>query len=305
MKKVKGLAPKTRNWRRFLKISIWVLIVFWTLGSLRGFSVAAKLNSQPEIQQSEQTELKEENFATSIGAQTFAENFLEEYLSWDKDDYQERAERLAPYLREGVDEQAGLRFDTVTSNSSHKKTELWEVSETGENTSLITFKTTQMVTTVPEDKKVKPKKSGPFEKWIQVPIITDGKSFLVNGVPTLTSKPAEVKIKPLEEPVAEPEVNSKTAAEIEKFLATFLKQYATGTIEELEFLTSVKSIQPLGEGVEFQEIEKLIVLEKKKESYVVEASGVFLDQHSKTQVLQIYNLEVSEKDGRWQVIKFN
>ena len=306
MKKPKKLAPKNINLRRYTRLLFYALVVFLFLGSIRGFSATARINDLDKQPVKEQQQEKKENYATSIGAENFAKNFISEYFKWDKDNYKERVERLKPYLREGLDEQAGLRTDTLTGSSWTEKTELLEVSETGKNTALFTFKVSHKVKVVNAKDKKRPERiTGPFDKWIQVPVITDGKAFLINGIPTFTSKPPGANIGPIEPSDAASTVDSNAKVEITDFLKTFFKQYSTGTSAELDYLTTDKNIRPLDGMMIFSEIEDLVILEKKKKSYVVEVDAVFTDKNTKTQLLQKYNLEVSKKNGAWNVIKFN
>lgn len=307
----KDFSPKKINSRKYVKYSIYLLVVFWTIGTIRGYTANNNSAKPVEITQKETVE----NFATTIGAENLASKFVKEYFKWNKDDFQEREKRLQPYLREGMDEQAGLRFDSITGNAFLDNSELWKIEETGKDTADFTFKVSYKVKTTEErevkngnrTKKVKEEKdNGPYERWIQIPIITDGKAFLINGNPTFTSKPETAKIKPLESKPESAEADQETVAEITEFLKTFFKQYSTGTAAELEYLTTDKSIQPLGGTIVFGSIEELRILENKKNSSIVEVNAVFTDSNSKVQVLQKYNLEVSEySDKKWQVIKFN
>ncbi|MFJ7941131.1 conjugal transfer protein [Peribacillus sp. NPDC096622] len=307
----KDFSPKRINSRKYVKYSIYLLVAFWTVGAIRGYTADDNSTKPVEITQKATVE----NFATTIGAENFASKFVNEYFKWNKDDFQEREKRLQPYLREGMDEQAGLRFDTITGNAFLDTSELWKIEETGKDTAEFTFKVTYKVKKTEErdvkngkrTKKVTEEKdNGPYERWIKVPIITDGKSFLINGNPTFTSKPEKAKIKPLETKPESAAADQKTAAEINKFLQTFFKQYSTGTAAELEYLTTDKSIQPLGGTIVFESIEELRILENKKKSSIVEVNAIFTDSNSKVQILQKYTLEVLESsDNKWQVTKFN
>lgn len=139
---------------------------------------------------------------------------------------------------------------------------------------------------------------------MKIPVITDGKAFSINGNPTFTNKIPSAAIEPIEESQSS-ESDVKTEEKINKFLHTFFKQYATGTAAELEYLTTDKSVKPLGGTITFDSIEKLITLDKKKKSSIVEVDAVFTDSNSKVKFSQKFKLEVSEKNDRYQVIKFN
>ncbi|MEP9408625.1 conjugal transfer protein [Peribacillus frigoritolerans] len=298
-------APKKINLRKYIKYAVCGWLVFSVIGTIRTYTVD---NSSKPVAMVAQKE-KEENFATTIGAGNFATNFLKEYFTWNTEDTQERVKRLQPFLRGGMDEHAGMRFDSVTGTAFPVSYEIWKVEETSKNTADFTFrisyKTKTTIQKEVKNKNIKEEKvDGPFERWVKVPVITDGKAFSINGNPTFTNKPSAAGLEPIKDSKYS-ESNPETEAKINKFLHTFFKQYTTGTAAELEYLTTDKSIQPLGGTVIFESIEELKTLENKKNSTIVEVKAVFTDRNSKVQINQTYKLEVSESKGQWKVIKFN
>lgn len=320
----KGNKPKPqkeakikRDYRKWIKYGIWTLIIFWTLGSLRGFTA---INRIADINAAPKEEVKEEtvNFATGPAAENFTQKFLNNYFTWDNNNPQEREVRLKPFLMEDMDQQAGLRFGKETAKASITSTELWNIEETGKNTSKLTYKIlykTHHIEEVVKKVKVKDKvqnqvtkkevSKGPFTKWIEVSIITDNQNFKVNSLPIFVSAPDDAMIEPekmVEQKTAEP----KTEEEIDAFLQTFFKQYTNGTREELQFLTTDKSLKPIGENISFIELEELKVYEKSKDgSYSTQATAIFKDSNTNAQMAQEFKLSIFEKDGRWQVKTIN
>ena len=316
----KGNTPKPkkqpsvkRDYRKVIKWSIIALIVFWTLGSFRGFSAINRISA---IQNEPVKEVEEVtvNFATGPAAENFTEKFLRQYFTWNNADTQERAERLKPYLLVGMDEQAGLRFGNESASAAVYTTELWNIKETGKNSAKLTYKVQYKTKHIEEEIKKEKKKEkvikkevqkGPFTKWIDVSIITDGQNFKVNASPNFVSAPEEALIEvknEMEIKSADPDATD----EINAFLLTFFKQYANGTKEELQFLTSDKNLKPIGGELSFEKLDTLTVHDKKKDgSYKVKTTPIFKDSNTNASMAQEFTLSVFEKDGKWQVKTIN
>ncbi|MGP4063053.1 conjugal transfer protein [Halobacillus sp. H74] len=302
-KKKKATLPKKSRGNLIAKIIVYMIIIFCLIGSVRSFTASG--SSIPETEPKQEMKNKEdENAAISIGAQTFAQNFVEEYLEWNTEALQKRNEDLEQYLRSGVAEDAGLRYSGLKSHSTPHKTEVINVEETGDNTSIITIHATHYLITKKDDDKKKTEKKGPYSKYLKVPIITDGKGYLVNDIPTFTSKPKKPEIKEEKE---EDRTTYKKAdrSSIEKYLPTFFKVYSTGTTEELEFYTDDLTLNPLGGDLVFKEVENFNVYDGKGDSLDIKVNVIFTDKKTEGTILQKYNMNILEKDGRWIIQKLN
>jgi len=305
MSKKKRLAPITLNWRKYFLYAVILFVIFVSMGSLRAFSLATKVNGMQSNQPKQQIEIKE-NLATSDGAQTFALQFAAQYFKWDKTNFQERADRLQPYLREGTHEQAGLLFDGLTGNSQTLKTEILSVKDTSKNTADITIHAVhQIEQPATKDAKGKPvmgKKTDPIDKYIIVPVITDGKGFLINAIPTFTSKPDKPVMEPIKENTADVINDSNITKAVQTSLESFFKNYTTGTNEDLAFFTNDENIRSLQGSITFEKIEKISVLEGKGNLEVL-VDATFIETASKAKFKQQYDLVVSKKDDRYIVEK--
>lgn len=192
--------PKTVLRKKMIKGMFWTafaLVLFLSVVAIvRVGNAGADAAEHKQVEEVE----KEVNVAAGVGAQSFAENFAFEYFNWSNSDEEmkKRAERLKPFLANGLDEQAGLAFEGMEWSSELSDSQVWNVEEKGENTALITLRVhhTLKKTTPPDAKAVeqakkdkkplptaKDEKSGPFEKYFVIPVKTDGKSFVVHKVP--------------------------------------------------------------------------------------------------------------------------
>lgn len=284
------------------------------VGALNGFAANGKANEALKANMIEEIPEEKENFSTSPAAATYANKFLKEYFTWDSKDSQERKDRLAPYLMLDVDQQAGLFIEGETKNSKFYSSELWKIEGTGDNTSLITYKTYHTLNYTEEKKvKVKDKEKivknevtkGPFEKWVQIPVITDGINFKINGLPIITSKPAEAVFQEEEEKKEKlKDASAIVREEVKVFLPTFFKQYTTGEQEQLNYLTEDYFLRPLGGVITFKELQEVSVKESGKE-FIVNANALFTDTNTKATLLQEFEMVLVQKDGRWLVKNMN
>ncbi|MGD7050774.1 conjugal transfer protein [Rossellomorea marisflavi] len=278
------------------------------------------------LEEPKEKESKERNFALSQGAQTFSVNFVKEYFNWENDDEKklDRADRLSSYIASGLDEQAGLSYEGMEWSSKMKDAQVWNVESTGADSALVTVRVSQVLTKVtPPDKEAvekakKDKKdppepkvetTGPHEKFINIPVKTDGKSFVVHQIPYFVASPKKPDIKAdsvVDEEGKEKVEDSTIREEATSFLNTFFKVYTTGTQEELSYYVDKNSIQSMHGIMTFKEIQNLIVKKgQQKNDYEVSATIIFTENGSKGQVVYPYHLTVTKKGDRWLVKELN
>ena len=308
--KIKKPALKKSYVRGSMKFVLIGGMLLVGLSSLNGFAANGKANEALLATMKEEAPEEKENFATSPAASGYANKFLKEYFTWDIKDAQGRKDRLAPFLMPELDQMAGLYIEGETKNSKFHSSELWKIEETGENTSLVTYKVLHTLNYT-EEKKVKKKtiknviEKGPYEKWIQVPIITDGTNFKVNGLPMIISKPAEAVFEEEEKKKDErPDAAASLVEEIRLFLPTFFKQYTNGEQDQLNYLTDDLDLRPLGGVIAFQELQEITVKEGKDE-FIVKVNALFEDSSTKALMLQTFEMTLTQKDGHWLVKKLN
>lgn len=309
--------PKTVLRKKMIKGTFWttfaLLLFLSVVAIVRVGNAGADAAEEKPIEEVK----KNENVALGVGAQSFAENFVSEYFNWENTDEEikKRAERLQPYLAKGLDEQAGLAFDGMEWNSILSNSQVWNVEEKAENTALITLRVqhTLKKSTPPDakaveqakkDKKPLPKakeeKSEPYEKYIVVPVKTDGSSYVVHKVPYFVPPAKKPEITSDTSISEEGKIqDSKLQDEMTSGLTTFFKVYTTGTEEELSYYTKSDEIKAMTGITTFKEVKDTIIKQGDgKNEYRVHATVIFEDNQSKAQVIYPYELTLVKEENR-------
>lgn len=298
--KKKRMMPDTRTVQKVVRYTVYGAMAYAVLGATAGLNA---LNAQTETQPVKQ-EVKQEmqNFASSIGSQTFATDFAKEYFTWSIGKEEERSTRLAPYLLENVDPQAGLRFDGMEFNSAAASAQIWNIKETGKNEAEITVRVKQQLqkqgAADPKTKKAAVTDGGSSYKYLTVPITTDGEGFIVNDLPYFEKKPPKPVLKVEEEKVDPGITDIQKTKEIGSFLETFFKVYTNGEGSELSYY-SEEDIQGVKDVLEYSKVDKFTVYNGKGDSYKVTADVIFKEKPSKATIVQHFNLIVEKKESRW------
>ncbi|PPA68687.1 conjugal transfer protein [Jeotgalibacillus proteolyticus] len=278
---------------------------FWTVFSLALFlsvvSIIRVANAtEGSAAADEETVVEEEgtNHATGVGAQTFAQNFAENYFIWENTDEgkEDRVDRLSEYLAAGLDSHAGLGFEGMEWDSRINKTQIWSVEETGNDSAVITLRVLQ-------DLRKGKEKAGPYEKYFAVPVKTDGQSFVVNQTPYIVPAPEKPEL------AAESSIDDKGRvndsalhSEVEGFLNTFFRVYANGEQNELSYYTESNDLQTMDGALTFKEVQKVVVKQgETNEEFLVETLIGFEEKHTKASMAYPYELRIFKEDGRWIV----
>lgn len=309
--------PRTVLLKKFIKGMFWtafILVLFLSVVAIErsGNAGAGAIQHKPD-----EDVIKEENVAAGVGAQSFAENFVSEYFNWENTDEEikKRADRLQPFLAMGLDEQAGLSFEDSDWSSSLTDSQVWKVEEKAENTALITLRVqhTLKKSTPPDakaveqakkDKKPLPKakeeKSEPYEKYLVVPVKSDGNSYVVHKVPYFIPPAKKPEITSDTSISEEGKVqDSKLQDEINSGLTTFFKVYTTGTQEELFYYTKSDEIKAMTGITTFKEVRDTIIKQGDgKNEYRVHATVIFEENQSKAQVTYPYELTLVKEENR-------
>jgi hypothetical protein len=312
--------PKTVFRKKMLKGVFWTgfaLALFLSVVAIVRVGNASISQAKTEPMQQEQKNI---NYAASVGAQSFAENFAVQYFNWQNTDQgkTDRVKRLQPYLAKGLDEQAGLSFDGMEWDSSFSKSQVWNVKETGKDTALITLRIqhTLKKSTPPDPAAVEAAKNqnkplpeateqtkGSFVKYFVVPVKTDGQSFVVDQIPYFTVAPKKPSITADTGFIEDGKItDSKLQDDITSALNTFFKVYTTGTQEELSYYVKGDEIPSMNGIITFKEVKSLVIKPgKSKNEYNVHAVVVFQENQSNGQVIYPYELQLVKEQNRWFV----
>lgn len=309
--------PKTVLRKKVIKGFFWTVFGMMLFLSVVSIVRVANAGSDAADEQPVKEERRLENPAASVGAQSFAESFAGEYFQWENSDeaIKERAERLKPYLANDLDEQAGLSFEGMEQDSELTETQVWNVEEQTNDTAIITLrvKHTLKKTTPPDAKAIeaakkakkplpeaKTEKSEPFEKFLAVPVKSDGESYAVHKVPYFVPPAKKTEIN------ADNAINdegniqdSKLKSEVTQGLNTFFKVYTTGSEEELSYYTKNDEIKPMTGIIVFKELKDAVVKQgDASNEYRVHATAVFEEGQSKAKVTYPYEFVLVKEEDR-------
>ena len=288
-KKESKKAPSPRRDRRkLIRRLIWFIFILLVFGCgvsiIRTVRFEEKLNNvASEIvssvaAQNESEEAAEESRVNIEGAKLVATDFIWNYYTWGYGDDKaaERQERLAPYLSEAFD---GLALDNVPYKSAVSSVRVWEVEEMSPETCKVTIavsytlkKQVEKETTVDQVNEAgEPyqetitetveEEAGKYERYVSVPLWTDGRNFVVSGVPIIEPAPDAVQIPVVEMEKKEGKVLEQAMiTEVETFCNTFLKVLTSGTQEELNYyLESNTELRSLTGIYSFETLSDLAV----------------------------------------------
>ncbi|MGE6552955.1 conjugal transfer protein [Bacillus mycoides] len=257
----------------------------------------AKVTPQTETKQV----VSKQNLATRPEAIEFARLFTKEYFTWKRgeEDLRKRAERLKIYLSKDVDSQAGVETNALQWDSDFLAATLLKVDDKKQKEANVIFKVKYKLY------RQKPDNSGEEVKevWQQVsiPVQTDGKAFVVNGLPQVVKINEKATVKETEDEREEvKDVKAKT--EIREFLPTFFKSYTTATQKELAYVLENPEIKGLEGSMKLDKvISSKVYPGKPKGTYEVQAEVLLIDAHSETKMKAAYTLVVKQAGKQFVV----
>jgi len=307
--------------KKMIKGLFWTSFVVLLFLSIVAIVRVGNVGAGSSPQAFKETAEPRRNLAASEGAQSFAQNFATQYFQWNNTDQgkQERMGRLEPYLAQGIDEQAGLSFQGMKWNSTLQSSQIWNVKPTSSTTATITLRIQHSLQPIqstsspalatqskPPTQSAKPTQpspfKGPYEKYFAVPVKTDGKGFVVYGVPYFTPSPKKPHLRAETSQETDKITDSRLQEEVETFLQTFFKVYSTGTKNELSYYVKGKDMQTMKGVMTFQKIDDLTIGSGEgKREYQVNVTGVFQEDLSKAQLRYPYSLVIVHEQDRWFV----
>ncbi|MCQ6288668.1 conjugal transfer protein [Bacillus cereus] len=279
----------------------WVIIAWMFFVScttvFKTMKADAKITPQTETKQV----VSKQNLATRPESIEFARLFTKEYFTWKRgeEELRKRAERLKGYISKNIDSQVGIETNSLQWDSDFLYATILKVDETKENEANVIFKVKYKL------HRQKPDNSGEEVKevWqqVSVPVQTDGKAFVINGLPQIVKIDEKANVKEKENEREETkDVKAKT--EIREFLPTFFKSYTTATQKELAYVLDNPRIKGLEGAMKFDKVTSSKVYPSKtKGTYEVQAEVVLMDANSETKMKTIYTLFVKQ-DGKQFVV---
>ncbi|MED3087849.1 conjugal transfer protein [Bacillus toyonensis] len=280
----------------FWGILAWMFFVSCTT-VFKTMKADAKVTPETETKQV----VPKQNLATRPEAIEFARLFTKEYFTWKRgeEELKKRAERLKAYLSKDVDSQAGIETNALQWDSDYLSATLLKVDEKKEKEANAIFKVKYKL------HRMKPDNSGEEVKeviqQVSIPVQTDGKAFVVNGLPQVVKVKEKATVKETENEREEvKDVKAKT--EIREFLPTFFKSYTTATPKELAYVLENSEIKGLEGSMKLDKIiSSKVYPGKTKGTYEVQAEVMLIDANSETKMKAAYTLIVKETGKQFVV----
>jgi Conjugative transposon protein TcpC len=216
-------------------------------------------------------------------AEAFAVRFASVYLEWDATDQTSRAQRLAPYVPDGVEQQLGW-----AGNGRQVAVLVLPVQ------TAVISDTAAIVTVAAEITGIKE------PRWVHlsVPVSTDGQGrFVVTDTPVLVPGPSEAAAP--QEPVQT--ADSELTSELHEPLTAFFRAYAGTEPGQLEYLLApgVK-VGTLGGMVEFEDLRLSVPRGGDRRDALAKVRWV--DPVTQSTFTQSYQVTVAKRqDGRWYI----
>lgn len=273
------------------------VVLFWLLMVANLFflmNVVAGLNNQAEAV----IEEKPTNPATSVEAVEFGKQFAAQYFTWraEGEGWQERGERLAPFMAAGLDEQAGLIATGQTWNSKPNGVRVLQMEPTGSNQAMITYEIDQVLSKEDEDKVN-------VQHVLTVPVQFES-GYGVYDLPSFTAVDKAHAV--AAQSLTGESVSAEERQEVQNFLGTFFTSYTTDTPDSLSYLLEGDEVKGLEGTMVFETVKELqIVKGAAAGEYKVEALVVLREPTTETGYNTNYHLIVAQKDGRYVVKSIN
>lgn len=292
-KKLNDFTPKGYRARRIGVYTFWTLFIGMFL--FLALLILANANGKPD-----EVEQIEENKVTSQEAVAFAQNFIEEYFTWNATDQGivARQEKLKRYLATGLDANAGLVVDGLTWNSTYVSSQVRDVQAIDEGIGQITFYVESKITKGDQEKM--------YEKYLVVPIAYNGETFGVYELPKYTYVEERTTVKSVSNKRLKSVTSDETTA-VKSFVNTFFKTYADGETEQLNYLLSkAGSIEGLNGTFSFEDMNQVDVYKDEENNTLIAFVEVtFADLVTEIRTKSNYQLTMKKNADKYAVIAFD
>lgn len=275
-------------------------ILHWTLLALTPLSAAVVLGVaytgafNGSTADAFPTVMEEENTAMQDKANSFAVAFASEYL-YVTPDHDEHRQRIAKFLADGMDENAGLNIESKKSMYPGE-IRFWESSPIGENQAEITL---QVDLYYVQDGKAKERRL----RYLKVPIEVKGTDQMaVIGTPHFV--PLRIHKSNLTKKIEElegSEVDGNTTNEIRTFLEDFFQDYASGKDTDLAYKSAEKPIRGFRGELQFLKLESAEVA-KNGDTYEALVTVKMADTKASAVLEYDYRVSVIQDESHWKVL---
>lgn len=233
-------------------------------------------------------------------AQAFAQQFALAYYTWAPGKEEERAQRLQPYLAQGLDQQAGVKMDSVQNSAQPRQTAIWKVEAQGKQRSVMTVMVELVL--LPESQEEEPEQALTVKRWLSIPIQAVGNDrFIVRGLPHLMTEPVVAKVQLPPKQLKGQVVDGSQKKRIERTLQHFFDVYGRGDAAEIQYLVKIgKQIHGYRGAMEFVSLSDVEIRQQGKK---VSVQGQVRWRESDTRIEWVtsFNVQLHQEQHRWYV----
>lgn len=297
--------PRPRGYiaRRTGVVIFWVAFGFMFLVVVVTITAPSTQGNEPE----KEVVQEQENPATKPEAVHFAQNFVAQYLTWERGAKEDREKRLQWYLAEGLDSHGGLNMENLTYDSRYLGSTVKKVEEKGRDKAYITLHVSyELSGEVDKKEGKKTNKTEQSSQYVVVPVAYNG-TYGVYELPKFTfiDEKTTVKAKELKKDLRQ--AKSKEGENIRNFLDTFFSSFADDPKDKLGYiLEDPDHLNGLNHAMRFVEVRHSDVYEgEAMDQYVVVCEVVFEDPSSAAQFTTSYELVVEQKEKHFVVKSIN
>ncbi|CAI6329496.1 conjugal transfer protein (plasmid) [Bacillus subtilis] len=266
IRKSKKTGASKMNW---MKVGRWVFWIVIALTFIRGLGtyVPHKAESKEKV---------ETPYIVSVAAQGFATSFVEDYLTYNKDNNNtDMDKRMSAYVASDLENSLPIDFTKVSSNVNVLTANVVDFKQTSENTSNMVVKAVLEVKqpykvqeTENEDQPVEEEKNkGPQKviRYVQVPLKYEKNNLYVYDYPSFVNYAESIKGKMVKSPV-QSDVEDAVLNKITSVTNDFFKTYSSGTPGQLAIYTlNNKKINGYNGNLEFDELTGINVVKVQNE----------------------------------------
>ncbi len=308
----KTKVPSGYRSRQLGRVAFWVVFSCMFL-----FMVAVFFTNSSAEEKEDETFVYEQNQATTQAAVEYARDFTKEYFTWKRGDEgkNNRRDKISKFLAEGLNEDAGLDFDSLEWDANFKNADLKDIKENSDNRAYITFKVdVEMNKVVKEKSKSKKKKNKNVAKksekteivtqYMVVPVAYEGGWFGVYELPKFTNLEEETNINKYS-PVGLKSYEGNTS-EVKEFLETFFSTYASDDESKISYMVSDDNdIQGLNGSLNFEAIGDTNIYQNDLDEIVVFVEVKFSEPGTKVVFNTDYQLTLINKDNKFMINGMN
>lgn len=293
---------KTTVGQKIVRILFWLLLIYLAISTSLVWAIQLGLIPQTIRTMAEEPKTTQAVAADKyFGETSFAEQFVREYYSWNKEDEEAHLNRLKPFLAFRVIPLVTINTkDAKYSTADVSLVSTWDIKErAGTNIKDVTVFAEQWLKDGDKDLRV--------FRYLVVPVTKAGNSYRVADQPYEIPRPVASPLNEEKKTSEKPEgqlVDEATQKKIEDFLTDFWTSYTQDSKEKIGYMMQdQKPVQGYTDLFTFDQFTDLQVVKTPKNEYEAKFNLLLTDVRSGIKVTYQYQMVLVEENNRFYVAK--